>query len=86
MNLEQQLNKLSFDATQSYAIMQTSECKKAVLVSDAIHIAKEYAEEMCKKQRKISVNIYSNLTMFEISQSSNGWEKLKNAPLATEIK
>jgi len=81
MNLEERMKEKSFAAPID---AQMYKWRETILLEDAIRIAKEYAEEMCKKQREISVNIYSNLTMFEISQSSNGWEKLKNAPLATE--
>ena len=46
--------------------------------------AKQYAEEMCKKQREICADYYHCNTW--VKDLDTGYNKILNAPLATEEK
>ena len=78
MNLEKEMRKAETKEYNTYTEKYDSGTGDIDIV-EAISIAKQYAEDMCKKQRKICA--YESLTM-----SSSTEINILNAPLATESK
>lgn len=78
MNLNERIEKNTLTDLDKRMLKRHSKAKdfrrweKVILVEDAITAAKEYAEEMCKKQKQICAN-------YEYSR-----ETILLAPLATE--
>ncbi len=73
MNLEKEMNKISMIR---FGFFNSER---------AISIAKQYAEEMCKKQRGICADHYHCNTWIK-DLSTETYNKILNAPLATEEK
>lgn len=89
MNLEKEMEEYSLDVVSVWNKDGNSEKfaphSQYLNLCEAISIAKQYAEEMCKKEREICADVYHKTTGILVLGSKT-YNNILKAPLATEEK
>jgi len=83
MDLESRMREKSRECHILTDGLQHERIELRLSLSDALAIAKEYAEECCKKQREICATEADKTKVMGIDRTLA--KAIKNAPLATEV-
>ena len=95
MDLESRMREKSKEYELGYLIGTVKQYERGVKLSDALQIAREYAEEYCKKQREICAEVAFTIKQKGLDGILPDNEKqimdrilnrINNAPLATEAR